>query len=589
MKNPLNASAIKVYDAMHPPSHVAEICVCIYRESREEIQKSTRGLMHLIDEDYQLGDRIIKGVSWFVDGYLNVTCEEDQYFHHLLNALKERGAGGSDTTRETKTYSERFPENLVTTTMTYRHVTICVHVKKGQRGKLSTEAIFYSILQEKYQCAGGQAFKVIAYHIDGDTEVLPQHFYEMHDAFADPIIDACGPIYIPAQASVSLNPILNWHGSAHFGAGAPYNSQFLTFRLHLGLETYCFRLLFGAFSAYRLTTSIEDCLKTMEAPACSLLDANRYLTEDQLKTVCILKNGGKVVVSTKFQCSTGVPETLNDLMKQRRRWQNGGWVNGFSFFQLFNQSLSQRSFCASWCYFLNLFDICILYPLQNFTSLFICVYMTSLNRFWISLLSDEEERNFSMASYVICVTFFAIVPLIYFHGRKAEDRSICFCWTYIILTSTLCLTGSLAILLHYHHLWIWALGMIANYAFIKAIPMIFYTSFYQYLLVIFKTMISWPCATIGVLYNMDSIANFHDVNWGIRETIEDDSDYAHYDSKVSRKLIFGMITILLLMCFTAPDEIFVGWMSINIAFELIIWLTGVLLVLRNYIIACCVK
>jgi cellulose synthase/poly-beta-1,6-N-acetylglucosamine synthase-like glycosyltransferase len=169
--------------------------------------------------------------------------------------------------------------------------------------------------------------------LDAGTEPEPSALVYLIDAMEldECVSGCCGEIIIEDTSNLILK------------------AQWLEFRLAHSLqksfESFCgfIPVLPGAFSAYRwraLSANknqvINEYLKPFKNPSLNWIDTNIYfLAEDRVKMEIIVKlptsssmrkNTGHILKFIKeAKAKTEGKEDIFELMKQRRRWNNGAW------------------------------------------------------------------------------------------------------------------------------------------------------------------------------------------------------------------------------------------------------------------------
>ncbi|KAI9297160.1 glycosyltransferase family 2 protein [Neoconidiobolus thromboides FSU 785] len=314
----------------------------------------------------------------------------------------------------------------------------------------------------------------------------------------------------------------------------------------------------GAFSAYRyaaltnssagvgpLASYFKGELMHGDNPVGGIFDANMYLAEDRILCFELVAKRNcqwvlKYVKSAKAE--TDVPDTLPELISQRRRWLNGSFFAAFfatfHFYQLFGTSHSFFrkillmfeffynfvNMCFSWFtlanFYLTFYYIGINYtgeasrllkeqgldPLggQGFIIFPVLRYFYFVSIIIIFVLSLGNRPQGYKSSYTLVVIFFALIMIIIMYLT---------CWTIFLAVRNIKAKDIGSEIVHNSNFRDIVISLASTYgvyfvaSFMFFEPWHMFTSFLQYILLL-------PSFTnILMVY---AFSNTHDVSWGTK-------------------------------------------------------------------------
>ncbi|OMJ76636.1 hypothetical protein SteCoe_23981 [Stentor coeruleus] len=291
----------------------------------------------------------------------------------------------------------------------------------------------------------------------------------------------------------------------------------------------------GAFSAYRMECITSEVLKkyfySQRNQMINLFHANMYLAEDRilcLELVCQKNKANILKYIHESVATTDVPETMDKLIAQRRRWINGSW------FSMIYTIRNWTKICRSnhgWCFKVSFFLLVLYYSV---IALFNWVLVGAFYlAFSLSLKRNLDETNNNMDrlskySTIPIIVYFTTLLSIVVMSLSVKPRKVMnifniisiifglFTIATIILTLFFVLNNTE---LFYNYLWMKSLAFI----FIGVIAFVFF--FIISLYIADKTMwiaiksvpsFIFMTGTFVNVFMIYSVCNLHDCSWGNR-------------------------------------------------------------------------
>lgn len=296
----------------------------------------------------------------------------------------------------------------------------------------------------------------------------------------------------------------------------------------------------GAFSAYRFKalkgTPLRKYFKHIETPASemSLFEANMYLAEDRILCFELFAKTDHNFTLHYVRDSiaeTDVPETLSDLMKQRRRWINGSFfamcyalINFWRVFSLSSHSIFRKlsslvqliyftiSLILNWL-LMSIFFLTLFFGIKWVSSQNSAIYISSMLVFSLLIIvlfkcsSSEKPMDYKNVYIFSCVFLGILFTFMSFY-------TISYAIDAVSRTSSPELIVSLSIGAGIYLFAALFNGEIASLLF----------SFSQYWFMI---------PTFIIIFSIYSMCNVHDVSWGTKN-IENASLVNSVNEKISQ-------------------------------------------------------
>jgi chitin synthase len=517
------------------------IAITMYNENATLFNKTIQALQKNID----YFSKNSKSSTWGPDSWKKITIciiadGKEHISQDVLNTLGVMGIfPGEDTLDKNVAahlfeYTTRVYLDENNTILEGHPMNIIFCLKSENKKKINSHRWFFNAFCKKL-------YPNICVLLDVGTKPEKQALYQLWKAFKrnKNIGGACGEIYV--DRNKLWNPLV-----------AAQNFEYkISNILDKPLESICgyISVLPGAFSAYRYEAILGyplDCYFKGELihGGSDIFAANMYLAEDRI--LCfelVTKKDNRYFLKyvRSARAETDVPETLSDLIKQRRRWINGSFFASiYALTHYYHLIHSGHSFIRKIILYFEFFYniINVIFSWIGLSSFYLTFYFLSSGS--VNWPDPFYGQDYLIAIFNSIYIITLIIILIISLGNRPDSSKTSYRITMYIFTFMMAIIIYLSIFIIYqvtyniitdsrHNLQLVLINLLHNSTFrnivlslvitfaIYFISSIIYFEFFQIITCILQYFMLLP-TFINVL-SMYAFCNINDITWGTRGII----------------------------------------------------------------------